>query len=159
MFCAEKSVVAKCWRRIRSTGGCGRHPPGQPRAQQPARGLPRAGWAPGCPPLHSAAATPHTLSASPDPAFPYTGQSVQKEATQKGCWVRTFKFSESLTPPPVRRRYHSSDVSTWLWELCNVCMLRFKWEGRDSKPNALALVRELYSSFLLQSYKSQKPGC
>lgn len=96
--------LSLCPRRLRAVPpvgrGSGRHPPCRPLVRQPALGPPRARQSRECPPQHSGAVIPHTLSASPDPAFPCTGQSVQTWATWKHWQVSPLECSEYLNPPP-----------------------------------------------------------
>lgn len=134
-YCPQMSCVPSTRGECPPRAVLGGHPPCRPRALQHPRGPPRVGWSLGCRGLHSGAAIPHTLSASPGPAFPCTGQPVQGRATQKHGRVSTLKcLNHSNLLRPLALLDPAVRCLPPLCELCGACRLGSKWESTDCKP-------------------------
>lgn len=156
-YCPQMSCVPSTRGECPPRAVLGGHPPCRPRALQHPRGPPRVGWSLGCRGLHSGAAIPHTLSASPGPAFPCTGQPVQGRATQKHGRVSTLKcLNHSNLLRPLALLDTAVRCLPPLCELCGACRLGSKGRARIVN-RGVGSVRAL-QPFPLQGYEAQ-PGC
>ena len=94
--------------------------------------------------------------------FPLYWSICPDKATQQHGQVSVLEcLSHSLSPPTPMAHVnppHMRDLPMVVWAVRGLCAQIEMGEHRLG-TEGLALVRELYSFFLLQSYESQKPGC